>query len=928
MTGSYIYRYPTSRLIINALIILGILFFPGITQVYGFGNNQEVPGPSTVYLPIVSNIENSWPMLAANPQRTSWVVQEIPGQLKPLWYKQFEPYILPYVQIIAAHSTLYISTANGLYALDAETGAEKWVYPTELPLGHSPTVNGGIVYVGGFDKMLHAINAFTGQRLWTFTADSGFDTNPLVVDGLVMLGNRDGYFYAIYAHGPEKGQLAWKYQTGGPIDYSAAYKDGLVYFVSQDSYAYALYAKTGSLVWKSEKLPGAGFQAWWPVVYEDWVIFPGSNVYRDGAEPGPNSLITSMEMNAIYPNSSTDPSGTLVGKLGAELGAWVENTPTIDTSQPEVTSNGSTIPVNEYFEQQPWRRTQFILNKNTGAEYTTDFDSDGRPEYAPILWLGTHSGNRYPPVVGGDGVLYQSNDYMSDPYIAGGQVSGWKLGTPYISIVSSDWNAVDEPQAYSAGGSIIYWNSCCDREAGAFDISIPDTLFSTRYQAGIRPATGAFDHSREWKYFQYNLSQLIPGYDMYYNGVDNSIYSAFGGQNGVYGIHGLQNPPIPYNDKVYLHRGNSVIAFAAQADQPKQLSMAEIVLYQDPDIQIPSVDTLKSSLAQEVQKILDSGHLRTGYFSSGIFDHWAWSNCGDDLLDYWHNPGDTLTTLLRAIPYLSTELQQQTRDYLQAEFSAYPPYQYNHIGWRDGAPRETYILPPDVETDRQTMGPETVNYEYDGWRLTPTSFYALWKYAQEFGGARDIYNASKTKLEAVPSDDFLLENPGAHNAYLAGYLGFLELEKLAGYPETTNVREAYNRLLALRVSRFSKDNPALWFSDRNYYYCRSLSVSTNFMYLVPEVAQYLHGNAYNQVSQAVDEYSYIAPYWFKAKSETAFGEGAINHFYDYQALFAARAMILQESYQDLAKYIDVPALPVGDLFYVQNLVLVIEAGSH
>ena len=91
-------------------------------------------------------------MLGANPERTSWVSDEVSGRLKPLWFRQFEPYIPPKVQIITAYSTLYISTSNGLYALDADTGAEKWVYPTELPLGHSPTVDNGVVYVGGFDR--------------------------------------------------------------------------------------------------------------------------------------------------------------------------------------------------------------------------------------------------------------------------------------------------------------------------------------------------------------------------------------------------------------------------------------------------------------------------------------------------------------------------------------------------------------------------------------------------------------------------------------------------------------------------------------------------------------------------------------------------------------------------------------------------------
>ena len=99
-------------------------------------------------------------MAGANPERTSWTAEEVRGQLQPVWYKPFEPYISQKVQIIAAYQTLYVATAKGLYALDAESGAQRWVYPTALPLGHSPTIHEGVAYVGGFDHRLHAIDYY------------------------------------------------------------------------------------------------------------------------------------------------------------------------------------------------------------------------------------------------------------------------------------------------------------------------------------------------------------------------------------------------------------------------------------------------------------------------------------------------------------------------------------------------------------------------------------------------------------------------------------------------------------------------------------------------------------------------------------------------------------------------------------------------
>src|SRR5512137_41775 len=82
---------------------------------------------------------SDWWTLGANLQRTSWVTEEVRGNLNVEWYRPIEPYIPYKVQPIAANGMIYISTAKGLYAFSAIDGSQVWVYPTELPLGHSPT---------------------------------------------------------------------------------------------------------------------------------------------------------------------------------------------------------------------------------------------------------------------------------------------------------------------------------------------------------------------------------------------------------------------------------------------------------------------------------------------------------------------------------------------------------------------------------------------------------------------------------------------------------------------------------------------------------------------------------------------------------------------------------------------------------------------
>ncbi len=886
----------------------------------GFGPKTDIQTSQPSVIPSTESQvteEASWSMAGANVERTSWTAEEVRGQLQPLWYKPFEPYISQKVQIIAAYNTLYIATAKGLYALDAESGAQRWVYPTELPLGHSPTIQDGIAYVGGFDHKLHAIDAFSGQGLWTFEAGAGFETNPLVVEDKVYAGNRDGIFYAIYTEGPQAGQLAWQYPTQGPILFSAAYKDGIVYFASQDSHAYALDAQTGTLVWKSSKLPGAGFHSFWPVVYRDRVIFAGSRNYPSTSLLLSGGKDTALETQDVYPNRQLDPEGTWVGPLGQEPGDWAAGTTTLDTSRPNITPNGQTTPITEYFEQKPWRRTVFVLDRYTGQEATYDFDQDGQPEYGPFLWFGTHSGNRYPPVVGGDGVLYLSNNYQSSPAIPWGHISGWKLDTPVISLPAPGRNAVDEPQGYAAGGNLIYWNRCCDRVGAAFDLSQPGT---------------------DWTYFSYDLVRLLPGYNQRYFNPDpedyTHVFAAFGGPNGVYGFHADTNPPIPYQGKVYMHRSNAIIAFGASSSAPRALPMAETVAVPPLELTPLGPDVLKARLADEIQKMLAAGHLRPGYASHGHFDLPAQHQCGDDLGDYFHLPAETILTLVQALPHLPESMQPQVRVYLQSELSAYPPYQYNHIGWRDGAAREAFDLPPEVADALVNLPPETGIAGFV-WGFNPYNFYALWQYAalqndptlaQQLLADAQNNKALMGSLLNVPNPGVLAKMPFVHNAYIAGYLGYLGLEKLAGQPESGAARQELDRLLQLRASQFSKDSAYATAALREEgAYCRTLNVTSNFMFLVPELADYLRDNALVKVQGTLAEYEQIAPYWFISFAEEGFGENAIVPLYDGQALFLAKAWILKEPGAELEKYLDVPAFARGDLFYIQKLVAAINA---
>jgi uncharacterized repeat protein (TIGR01451 family) len=102
-------------------------------------------------------------------------------------------------------------------------------------------------------------------------------------------------------------------------------------------------------------------------------------------------------------------------------------------------------------------------------------------------------------------------------------------------------------------------------------------------------------------------------------------------------------------------------------------------------------------------------------------------------------------------------------------------------------------------------------------------------------------------------------------------------------------------------------------------------MTLDFVNLVPELGNFMHDYVLKEVQEAVDSYNERAPYWFIAMAEEVGGEGTFAPLYDTVNLFNAKAMILQQSHDELEKYIDVPAFERGDLIYLQNLISTLRA---
>jgi eukaryotic-like serine/threonine-protein kinase len=164
----------------------------------------------------------------------------------------------------AAHTGVYPGAAPVLSHV-------KWRFHSHGKIISSPTVAGGIVFVGSTDANIYAVRANDGSLVWKAGTDGPVNSTPAVADGRVYAASIDGYVYALDA---ASGKRAWRFKTGGerrftapgihgliprtqlmadPYDVlmsSPAVAGGVVFIGSGDHYVYALDATTGAVRWK------------------------------------------------------------------------------------------------------------------------------------------------------------------------------------------------------------------------------------------------------------------------------------------------------------------------------------------------------------------------------------------------------------------------------------------------------------------------------------------------------------------------------------------------------------------------------------------------------------------------------------------------------------------------------------------------------
>ncbi len=157
--------------------------------------------------------------------------------------------------------SVYLAFSDGSFsALTTDQGKLRWqVQNLGSPAsGSLPVLTDSVVYVGGKDGV-YALNASDGKQRWHYQANGYSTSSPKVADGVVYDSLSDGNLYALNAN---DGTLRWHSQLQEHVDALLMLADGVAYVKTESqqgslSVVYALSASDGTVRWKYEAGNGA-----------------------------------------------------------------------------------------------------------------------------------------------------------------------------------------------------------------------------------------------------------------------------------------------------------------------------------------------------------------------------------------------------------------------------------------------------------------------------------------------------------------------------------------------------------------------------------------------------------------------------------------------------------------------------------------------
>lgn len=138
-----------------------------------------------------------------------------------------------------ADGKLYFGTSDTarFYVLNAATGSPLFSMDAKMPIYASPTIAGGVLYIGTFGGKLHALDVNTRRELWVWQSEASKQNAP-------KFTGRDGHLDFVAAMGAnfyeEMVTGVGRMFTMGSILSSPVVDKNVIYFGSTDGALYAL----------------------------------------------------------------------------------------------------------------------------------------------------------------------------------------------------------------------------------------------------------------------------------------------------------------------------------------------------------------------------------------------------------------------------------------------------------------------------------------------------------------------------------------------------------------------------------------------------------------------------------------------------------------------------------------------------------------
>jgi outer membrane protein assembly factor BamB len=230
---------------------------PPLSAGWRYATGKDVALSPAVLAPGAAVFETSGEVVAVDPTtgRRLWSTSRVPGPVAPV---AVDP---------AMDGGLVVYTEGGIggsatvVAMALSDRQIRWAFTLPRASAGGPTIAAGTVFVGTSDGSVFAIDEESGGQRWRARTDGAVLAPPAVSGGRVFAASVLGQDSAshLYAWDAQSGKVAWDVaQRQGTAGTSAVTASGGRVYVGMGGVVQALDASTGKLSWSRSGSPSGG----------------------------------------------------------------------------------------------------------------------------------------------------------------------------------------------------------------------------------------------------------------------------------------------------------------------------------------------------------------------------------------------------------------------------------------------------------------------------------------------------------------------------------------------------------------------------------------------------------------------------------------------------------------------------------------------